>query len=365
MSSQVVNRYDPDYVTPPGEIMQEKLNELGMSQVELAERIGRTKKTVNEIIKGKAPIVPETALQLERVLAIPARFWNNAERQYRECIAREEERARLARQMKWLQQVPVREMARLGWIPARKDPVDQLTEVLNFFGVASLEVLSQMVREKCLAFRQSAARRVPPFAVLAWLRKGELEAQKIQCAPYEAKAFRSALDRIRALTKAPAEVFVPEIKRLCAAAGVAVVFVPEIPGISTWGVAAWLTPEKALIQLSLRSKTDDHLWFTFFHEAAHILYHPKREIYVDVEIENSPDNREQEANKFAADLLIPPAALQTARVRHLRSASSVRQFAQEIGIAPGIVVGRLQREKLVPWSHLNALKRRLFFRRAA
>ncbi len=97
MSNQIRNEYQPDTVTPPGFYIQEKLEELGMTQTDLAGRIGRTKKTVNEIIAGKAPIEPETALQLERVLGIPARFWNNAERQYRDSIARRGEVARMAR----------------------------------------------------------------------------------------------------------------------------------------------------------------------------------------------------------------------------------------------------------------------------
>jgi addiction module HigA family antidote len=102
MSSAQRNQYEPDLVTLPGEILLEKLEELGMTQADLAERIGRTKKTVNEIIKGKAPILSETALQLERVLAIPARFWTNAEGQYREFLAREEERERLGDHLDWL-----------------------------------------------------------------------------------------------------------------------------------------------------------------------------------------------------------------------------------------------------------------------
>ena len=92
---KLIYTYEPDFVTPPGVILEEKLEELGMSQAELAERIGRTKKTVNEIIKAKAPLLPETAIQLERVLGIPARFWTNAEANYRQWVARQEEARRI------------------------------------------------------------------------------------------------------------------------------------------------------------------------------------------------------------------------------------------------------------------------------
>lgn len=57
-----------------------------MSQAVLAERTGRSKKTINEIIQGKAAITPDTALQLEKVLGVPASFWNNLERNYQKSV---------------------------------------------------------------------------------------------------------------------------------------------------------------------------------------------------------------------------------------------------------------------------------------
>lgn len=363
MSSAQRNQYEPDLVTPPGEMLLEKLEELGMPQAELAQRIGRTKKTVNEIIKGKAPILSETALQLERVLGIPARFWTNAEGQYRESLAREEERTRLGNHQTWLKSIPVKPMIRLGWLPKRTDAVATLQDVLNFFGVASPAALSQVGGGKCLAFRQSAAHSVEKYALLAWIRKGEIEARARQCAPYDEKKFRETLGEIRTLTRENVEVYAPRMTGLCASAGVALVFVPEIPGARAWGVTHWLTPDKAVMQLSLRGKTDDHLWFTFFHEAAHILLHPKRGIFV--ELSGLKDSEEEQANRFASDLLIPPKAWQQIKQTKPNNASEVQTLAKQFGIAPGIIVGRLQREGLLPWTHLNTLKIKLEFKMAS
>ena len=151
--------------------------------------------------------------------------------------------------------------------------------------------------------------------------------------------------------------------RLCMASGVALVFVPEIPGARAWGVTHWLSPDKAVLQLSLRGETDDHLWFAFFHEAAHILLHPKRDIFV--EPHGTPDSREEEANRFASDFLIPPPAWQLVAHTPPRSAAEVQAIAKRIGIAPGILVGRLQREGRLPWTHLNTLKTKLAFKAAS
>ncbi len=351
--------YEPDFVTPPGEILEEKLEELGMSQAELAERIGRTKKTVNEIIKAKAPLLPETAIQLERVLGIPARFWTNAEANYRQFLARQEEARRLSEQREFLKELPTAQLEKAGWLPKRSDPVSRLRDVLQFFGVASPDALSQIGKEKCLAFRRSAAHEVDQYALLAWLRIGEIEAQEIQCAPYDSKKFRQALQTVRGLSNTSVPDAAPQMVRACADSGVALVYVPEISGCRAWGVTQWISPEKAILQLSLRGKTDDQFWFTFFHEAAHILLHPKKDIYV--EMDDQQDDREQEAYAFARDILIPPQDWKRVALARPRSANEIRIWAARLNVPPGVLVGRLQYERMLPWTHLNALKVKLRF----
>ena len=115
-----------------------------------------------------------------------------------------------------------------------------------------------------------------------------------------------------------------------------------------------MTKDKALTQLSLRYKTNDQFWFTFFHESGHILKHGKSEIFI--EDHGMDDEKEQEADQFAASALIPPSAFRKLREIRLYSRQAVRGFAEEAGIAPGIVVGRLQHEGLVPHKNLNGLK---------
>jgi len=357
MSSSAKNQYHPDVVTAPGEFLRERLEEIGMSQTDFADRIGRTKKFVNEIVKGKAPILPETALLFERALGMPARFWMNAESLYRESLARQGERQALELHKEWTGKIPVKQMVKLGWLPKRSDVISTMTDILNFFGVATPGALETLNHQKCLAFRQSAAHRVDPYAVLAWLRKGELEAQKVATAAYDRDRFLSALAQLSEAAKGDITKVIPQMISLCAAAGVAVVFVPEIPGAHVWGVTQWVNSEKAIIQLSLRGKTDDVLWFTFFHEAAHILLHQKKGIFV--EMPDLVDSLEEEANRFAADRLIPPPAWQIVSLHRPKSRLEVQLLAKRIGVAPGILVGRMQKSGLLPWNHLNDLKIKL------
>jgi HTH-type transcriptional regulator/antitoxin HigA len=90
----MTNQYVPDYQVTPGEVLQEYLEGFGMTQAGLAVRTGLPQKTVNDIIKGKAPITPETALKLERSLGRPAHFWENLERRSQEDCMRIAEKKR-------------------------------------------------------------------------------------------------------------------------------------------------------------------------------------------------------------------------------------------------------------------------------
>jgi HTH-type transcriptional regulator / antitoxin HigA len=283
VSNMPQNEYHPDSVSSPGETLLETLETIDMSQVELAKRMGRPVKTINEIIQKKTAITVETALQLEHVLHIPASFWLKREQHYRESLARLAEEQRLAGWVAWLQQFPIQEMVRRGWIPSCTTESQQVLAVLRFFGVASPEAWQDVWEYKIGMYRKATTLESGFGAVTAWLRSGEIAAQKIETVPYQAGAFRDVLKRMRALTMNPVSSFQEELVRLCASAGVAVVFVRELPEIRIYGATQWLTSSKALLQLNLCDQTNDRIWFTFFHEADHILHHRKRQVFLEIE----------------------------------------------------------------------------------
>jgi len=356
MSRIATHEFEPDFVSLPGDTLQEVLDERGISQANLAERTGRPKKTINEIVQGKAAITPETALQLERVLGVPAAFWNNLERNYRENLARIEERGRLLSHVDWLGRVPCKAMINKGWIRKCSDKVDQLREILNFFGVASPSCWEEVIGEPAAAFRVSTAFEADKGALTAWLRKGEIEAQRLQCEPFDKDAFRQVLVEARSLTRRPLPEVFSELQESIARAGVAVVVVQELPGTRANGATQWLSKDKALIQLSFRYKREDVLWFTFFHEAGHILLHGKRQVFVDSgKFTGEPE--EEQANRFAADLLIPQKPLEKFLDDGAMSEGDVVRFARDVGVDPGIVVGRLQNDKRIKHNQLNSLHR--------
>jgi addiction module HigA family antidote len=352
---QAVNNYVPDYLVAPGEILEDYLEYSRLTQTSLAERTGLSKKTINEIIKAKSAITAETALKFERTLGRPAHFWSSLERQYQEDKTRLADKIQMESCLDWLDMFPVNNMAKLGWIEKSRDKIRQLEAVLRFFAVASpTQWESIWGRELQVAFRKTESSKKNVGVLSAWLRQGEIFAQNQRCQQFDKQAFQNSLDEIRKLTIEKPAVFVPKLQALCSAVGVAVVFVPALPKLGIYGATRWLN-DKPIMQLSLYLKTNDHLWFTIFHEACHIIRHGRKELFIE---EHGLNNEiENEANVFAQDKLIPSAQMNQFLASPFRpSLLQIVRFAKSIGIAPGIVVGRLQHDKRLPMNAANQLK---------
>lgn len=261
---------------------------------------------INQLIRGKVTLSPDTAILLASVLGAPADFWLRREADYRSALAQQEERLRLTEQIGWLSELPVSDMAKRGWIRRLKDKAELVAECLRFFGVSSVVTWRLHYEQPLGAFRASPSFTQQQGAVAAWLRRAELEATKLDVARFDGAAFKRELHSLRSLTLEPnPQVSVPQLVERCAVCGVAVVFVPAPTGCRASGATSWLGPGKAMLVLSLRHKTDDQLWFTFFHEGFHLVLHGRDMLFVEG-LDGLDSAQELEANQAAADLLIPP-----------------------------------------------------------
>ncbi len=356
------NEFQPDYIVSPGEILEEVLASRNIKKIEFAERCGRSPKAISQIISGIAPITPELAIRFHRVLGSSPALWNNLEANYRLQLARKAEREELQKRVEWAKEFPISELEKRGFFEKPESDTDLVSKILDFFGVGNVAAWEEVHTRVRLTFRHSPSFTSAPKVLSAWLRIGTIKAEQIETKPYNEQKFRAALNRIRVTTEQSPQDFEPMLKRECAASGIALVFVPEFKKTSLSGVTRWLSKDKALIMMSLRHKTDDHFWFTFFHEAAHVLLHSKKQIFIDAaKLSQQKGQVEEEANRFSADFLIPPALYTNfVNQRDFKKASIVR-FSREIEISSGIIVGRLQRERKIPFSLHNDLKQRFKF----
>jgi len=346
-----IHPFRPDYAVSPGETLRARLNEIGLSQSDIAIRSGLSAKHVNQIIKGSAPITHETAMTLELVTGTPAAVWNKLEAGYRESLLRMKGRELGDSDKAWIRRLPIADLKKRGRLPDVTGG-ELFEAVLGFFGVADHAAWERLWSKPSTSFRRSLKLKTSPEAVASWVRLGELASREIETAPYSAAKFRAALRRIRSVTREPD---IEEAVRLCSEAGVAIVFIKEIDKCRISGATWWSTPTQAVIALTDRGKAEDRFWFTFFHEAAHILLHSKKETFIDYDGDDG--ELEEQADRFASDLLIPPDKAE--QLRHLSTVSDVQRFSEDLDIADGIVVGRLQHDQLWPWNKGNPLKRRV------
>ena len=350
--------YRPDYAVPPGWLLRDYFEAYRLTPARFAGRHSLATDLVAGILAGDAPLDAQFAAILEQEFDLAAQLWLDMEASYRCRLASNAAAEAASGFSEWAKTFPVSELTRRGAIEKPFSPGDAVVKLLNFFGVSSVEEWSSNNADAKVAYRHSPTFVSDEHNLDAWLRLGELESKWQQCAEYDEARFTNALGEIRTLTRRPTAEALDKAIALCNQSGVALALVKPLPRVSLSGATRWLSDKKALIQLSARHKTNDHLWFTLFHEAAHILLHSRDCVFID----NPKDEIagvDAEADRWASEFLIPRREWDEFVSGGHFGEWAVRSFAHNQGIAPAIVVGRLQHERKIPWSRLNHLKARM------
>lgn len=345
------NQYFPQSVPHAGETLQEKLEELNMGPKEFAVRTGKPEKTITAILKGESAITPDMAVLFEDILKIPARFWLNAQRNYDEYIAKEKRKNIINEAMEWAKKFPLKDLLKLGWLSPQEDKTQYGIGLLQFFGVASPTAWENYYYNQQLkaAFRISLAQTKEAFAVSAWLRIGELLADKLLAKPYSEKAFKAILPDLKEIMRDHPEDFTQQIQNKCLEVGVKVVYVPCLAKAPNHGATRWLG-DTPTIQLSGRNKRNDIFWFTFFHEVGHILLHGKNDIFIEsIDYSEKDIIKEKEADDFAIKWTFSESEEKIACDNRPFTESKIRELAKQFGTHPAMIIGRFQHKKMIPY----------------
>lgn len=345
------NQYVPQSIIHPGKTLQEKLEEMGIGPKEFAIRTGKPEKTITAVLKGNSSITPEMAVAFEKVTKIPARFWLDYQTGYDEYIAREKRKQVIEEATEWAKKFPVKEMIKKGWINEVHSLHEKTEALLAFFGFSNHHAWKEYYFHQQLkvAFRISLASTSAPYAISAWLRKGELQASEIRINEYSEKKFKTVLPFIKSImAKQPANFF-SQLQNLCLEAGVKVVYTPCLPKAPISGCTRWLN-NTPLIQMSGRYNRNDSFWFSFFHEAGHILLHGKKDIFLEkVEYSGKDRDKEKQADEFAVKWTL--SRVEEAEILSSSSLeeSSIVKFAAKFNTHPAIIIGRLQHNNVIPY----------------
>ncbi len=333
---------------PPGATIREQLENRGMKQKEFASRMGLSEKHISRLINGQVELTQEVALRLESVLGVPAGFWNNLEAIYREKLARVIAENELAQDVELAEKFPYAKIAALGWVAATRKAEEKAIHLRAFFEVAKLELLENL-RIPGIVYRKAGANEASDYSLAIWAQKARIEARQYETAAINISKLELELPRIREMTRTTPDVFCSELINLFTQCGVALVLLPHIGGSFLDG-ATFYDGNRIVMGLTVRGKDADKFWFSLFHEVGHIVLG-----HIGA-LEEDKQQQEIAANVFAANMLIPPELYQEFTDSHEFTEDSILAFAQKIEIAPGVVLGRLQKEGYVPYNKMNTLK---------
>lgn len=349
----------------PGDTIQEHIDYVKMSQAELAERLGRSIPKLNELIKGKAPITKDTATKLEYVLDIPASFWINLERKYQDEKLEIDRMEHLEKCKEWVSNFPLRSMKSIGVIPNTRDKSVLAESLLKFFRVASPEQWSEIYKGSSLAFKIELRHTAEPEAISVWLRLGEIQAEKLEIGDFNKSAIKKNFIGFKNILYRCEKGWLNQLQALCAKLGIALVYTPCIAKAPIYGCTRWIKNNSfPLIQITDRGKDYHSFWFTFYHELAHILYHGKKDIFIEGLPNIKPDiAKENEADDFAAKKLLSDKEKKDLFQNFSFDSQLIFRYSEKFETHPSIIVGQIQRKhnELYKSRSLNRLKVKVKF----
>jgi len=333
---------------PPGATIKEQLEYRSMSQKEFASRMGMSEKHISRLINGEVQLTTDVANRLEMVLGLPARFWNNLEAIYRDKLAKAEAENSMDADAQIVKKLPYKEMADNGWVPAARQINEKVIEMRKFFEVVELSRLSDRKLLPKIACRRLAVTEKADYALIAWAQKAKLEARDIAVSPINLEKLTEYLPQIRKMTTMDPSAFCSALAGTLADCGIAIVFLPHIGGSFLHG-ATFYDKNKIVVGLTVRGKDADRFWFSLFHEMGHILLGHLNQ-------NGTTEEDEQKADEFAKETLIPSELFAKFAAGNSFGEADIVRFADQIGIDPGIVVGRLQKDGYIKFSWHNDLK---------
>jgi addiction module HigA family antidote len=354
----------------PGDTILETIENLGISQTELGERLGKNKGKMSKLINGKTSITNETARKLEMVLGIEASFWLNLEQAYQQEILELEKLEFLEECKSWIKRFPLSFLKRHKYLPDTRDKIKLSEALLKFYSVASPKQWKDIYCEESISFKIELKNTSTPESISTWLRLGELSVQKNNLKDFDKRSINKRIGEFLNICYDPSDEWQNDLKQLCAELGIALCLIPTVPKAPIYGAARWLNNKSTpVIQLTDRNKDYNSFWFSFFHELAHILKHKKNEVFLEglEDIEQNQD-KEREADEFASKYLGIPFG-ELLDISNFKTFDSLKQkrkigeLSDKLNLNQSIIVSQLQREKLIPYNdfEMNQLKLKVEF----
>lgn len=340
----------------PGEYLLEALESQEITQSEFARRAGISEKHISQLVSGKVGMSAAMALAAERILGGSARLWLNLDTAHRLWVAKQERQAQEASHTDWAREFPLKDLRERHYITQPRVNGETVSELLSFFAVSGIPQWEALHDNPAAQFRESLSLVASKKSQAAYLRICEIRAEVWDLPPYNREKMEAAVQTVRKnLHRDPQDLLQLAAEKLNEA-GVALIVEPATEKSRLSGAAFWPRRNKAILALTMRFKTADHLWFSFFHEAGHILLHRDRSI---LETPETTGVLEDEADRFAREMLIPADAYRRLTKEMPLTEAKICQTAETHALPADSLVGMLQHDKVIPHGQFNHLKRYL------
>lgn len=350
----------------PGYYIAEVIADLNMSQADFAARIGTTPKNLSELISGKTSLSVALAENIGRMLGTGADTWinlqNNYDKKKLEISSRKDfdEQAEIAKEIDYKFFI---EIAGLQKARTIKEKIENLCAYLK---ISSMKVLAKPDFLVSCRSTSNDSSNIHMINAKAWLQTAMNFANKTEAKPYDPKMLARKIPAIRAMTCESPDKILNNLSKALAECGVVFVFLPYLKNSYINGAVKWLYNGTPMIAMNNMRAYADIFWFSLFHEIKHVMQKKTKSVFMGYskeEMQNINDSLEKEADEFSRNTLIPPDKYAAFLNKKDYSKPSVIEFAKEIGIAPGIVAGRLENDKKVRYGFLSSLKEKYVINR--
>ena len=250
--------------------------------------------------------------------------------------------------------IPHKELRKLGFLEERSDSIFLIEQLRKFFNISNLLNLPKLANQ--IAFRKSIKVNYNIYAMLAWIRMCEIETSTIEVKEYDVEKVKSMLPEIKNIMLDDINIAIKKLTSLFSECGIAFKVTHHLPGAPVQGVIKKLS-DKVILCLTIRNKYADIFWFTLIHEIGHLLNDDFSNLFVDLDHSSRELNeKEKQADSFAGNFLIPIKKFNLFISKNDFTKKSITAFAKEENIIPGIVVGRLQHDRIIQRNWLNNLR---------
>ncbi len=343
----------------PGYYIADIIEDMEISQAEFAARLGTTAKTLSQLLNGQANITNDLAKKLSVMMGTSAEVWQRLQNAYDQKLIEIQQAKDFDDQKEVMKQIDYSYFVDVVGLPKTKVVEEKIVYLCSFFKVSDLRI---MLRPDFLASFRSGTSDSSEKKVInsrAWIQTAMNMAKAIETEPYDAQKLKAYLPELRSMTVQDPEFFLPRMREIFAECGVVFVLLPHLKNSGVNGAVKWVNNERVVLAMNNRGLNADKFWFSLFHEIKHVFQQKIKTVFISSSVEEMVDYNnalEDEADRFASNYLIPPKDLRRFSPTKYTSDNEIVEFANSIGIHPGIVAGRLQHEKIIPQNRCSKLK---------